>query len=51
MRPRIRVGEGSRCTSSPEDGRFFASLRMTCFAMDMSDMFQPHRRRTVKNPL
>ena len=51
MPPRIRVGKGSRCTSGPEDGRFFAPLRMTCFAIDISEVFRPHRRRTVKNPV
>ena len=42
MRPRIRVGEGSRCTSSPEDGRFFASLRMTWFAITLEEVYQSH---------
>ena len=42
MPPRIRVGERFRCTSSPEDGRFFATLRMTCFAMVISEMFRSH---------
>ena len=31
--PRIRVGEGIRRTSSREDGRFFAALRMTRFTI------------------
>ena len=46
MRPRIRVGEGSRCTSGPEDGRFFAPLRMTCLAMAMSEVFRSSPRQT-----
>ena len=38
--PRIWAGEGFRRTSSREDGRFFAPLRMTCFAMAMSEMIR-----------
>ena len=37
MPPRIRVGEGFRLTSSREDGRFFAALRMTCFAIALGE--------------
>ena len=42
MPPRIWAGEGVRCTSTREDGRFFAALRMTCFAIAISEMFRSY---------
>ena len=35
--PRIRAGQGFRCTSTREDGRFFAPLRMTCVAIALGE--------------
>ena len=40
--PRIWAGEGFRCTSSREDGRFFAPLRMTCLAIGIGEEFRTH---------
>ena len=40
--PRISVGEGFGCTSSREDGRFFAALRMTCLAIGIGEEFLTH---------
>ena len=33
---------GFRATSNRVDGRFFAPLRMTCFALGICKMFRPH---------
>ena len=45
-RPRIWAGEGLRCMSTRIDGRFFAPLRMTCFALDVREVFRSHLRQT-----
>ena len=47
MPPRIWAGKRVRCTSSREDGRFFAPLRMTCVAIAISEMFQSYLLPTV----
>ena len=49
MPPRIRAGVRARCTSSREDGRFFATLRMTCFALDICVM-SPSCPRPICHP-
>ena len=36
--PRRWVGEGFRCTSRRTDGRFFAALRMTCYAIAIGEV-------------
>ena len=41
-RPRKWAGEGFRCTSTREDGRFFAPLRMTCFTIAICEMFRSY---------
>ena len=42
MPPRIWAGEGFRCTSSREDGGFFAPLRMTSLAIGIGEEFLTH---------
>ena len=37
MCPRIWLYQGVGCMDSPEDGRFFAALRMTCFAITIGE--------------
>ena len=45
MCPRKWAGERFRATSDREDGRFFAPLRMTCFAITNGEMCPSHVRR------
>ena len=49
--PRIWAGEGFRRTSSREDGRFFAALRMTWFAIAISEMIRSCARQIVTKPM
>ena len=44
--PRIWAGEGFRCTSSREDGRFFAALRMTRRSIIIAERHPLHHRPT-----
>lgn len=52
MRPRTGLASKGMCdTSNREDGRFFAPLRMTCYALTIGEMYRSDFRSALNDTL